>query len=80
MVAFSDSSVTSGVSVSTRSPGFTSTSMTATSLKPPMSGTRTSMRRTAAFMDRALQTFQGTGLAGSTPRAFIALVTVAMSI
>jgi hypothetical protein len=40
--AFSDSSVTSGVSTSTLSPGFTSTSMTATSLKLPMSGTRTS--------------------------------------
>src|SRR5437763_13345381 len=50
MVALSDSSVTSGESMTTASPGFTSTSMTATSLKLPMSGTRTSTRLRTAFM------------------------------
>ena len=42
IVALSVSSVMSGVSRSTRSPGFTSTSMTSTSLKSPRSGTRCS--------------------------------------
>jgi hypothetical protein len=42
IVALSDSSVTSDVSGFTVSPGFTSTSMTGTSLKSPMSGTFTS--------------------------------------
>jgi hypothetical protein len=41
MVALSDSSVTSDCSLDTASPGFTRTSMTSTSLKSPMSGTRT---------------------------------------
>ena len=41
-VALSDSSVISGSSAFTASPGLTSTSMTGTSLKSPMSGTRTS--------------------------------------
>src|SRR2546429_6827883 len=50
LVALSDSSVTSGESMTTASPGFTSTSMTATSLKLPMSGTRTSTRLRTAFM------------------------------
>ena len=50
MVALSDSSVTSGESMATVSPGFTRTSMTATSLKLPMSGTRTSTRLRTAFM------------------------------
>lgn len=40
--ALSDSTVTSDCSTFTVSPGLTSTSMTATSLKSPMSGTRTS--------------------------------------
>jgi hypothetical protein len=40
IVAFSVSSVTSGVSTATVSPAFTSTSMTSTSLKLPRSGTR----------------------------------------
>src|ERR1700676_4305599 len=40
--AFSDSSVTSGDSFCTVSPGFTKTSMTGTSVKSPMSGTVTS--------------------------------------
>ena len=39
IVALSDSSVTSGCSALTVSPGFTRTSMTGTSLKSPMSGT-----------------------------------------
>ena len=42
IVALSDSSVTSGSSGFTASPGFTRTSMTGTSLKSPISGTRTS--------------------------------------
>ena len=42
IVAFSDSSSTSGVSTRMSSPGFTRTSMTGTSLKLPMSGTATS--------------------------------------
>src|SRR5262245_4924407 len=42
IVALSDSSVTSGSSGLTLSPGLTSTSMIGTSLKSPMSGTRTS--------------------------------------
>src|SRR5437763_1373605 len=41
IVALSDSSVTSGFSVLTASPAFTSTSMTGTSWKSPMSGTST---------------------------------------
>src|SRR5207302_320779 len=53
MAALSDSRVTSGVSSAMLSPGFTSTSMTATSLKLPRSGTRTSTRPPAAFMSRA---------------------------
>ena len=43
IVALSDSSVTSDASFATGSPGFTSTSMTGTSLKSPMSGTLTSI-------------------------------------
>jgi hypothetical protein len=39
IVALSDSSVTSGSSTLTVSPGFTNTSITGTSLKSPMSGT-----------------------------------------
>src|SRR5574341_251797 len=41
IVALSDSSVISDCSFATASPGFTSTSMTSTSLKSPMSGTTT---------------------------------------
>ncbi len=41
IVALSDSSVTSDCSFATASPGLTSTSMTSTSLKSPMSGTTT---------------------------------------
>ena len=41
IVALSDSSVISDCSLDTASPGFTSTSMTSTSLKSPMSGTTT---------------------------------------
>src|ERR1700722_8408787 len=42
IVALSDSSVISGSSALTVSPGLTSTSITGTSVKSPMSGTRTS--------------------------------------
>src|SRR5687767_15867613 len=43
MVALSDSSVMSDCSLLIESPGLTSTSMTSTSLKSPMSGTLTSV-------------------------------------
>src|SRR4029453_6252210 len=43
MVALSDSSVTSGSSTATTSPGETCTSITGTSAKSPISGTRISM-------------------------------------
>src|ERR1700742_718208 len=59
IVAFSVSRVTSGASGSMVSPGLTSTSITATSLKLPMSGTRTSTRRTAAFIGREPSNFPG---------------------
>ena len=42
IVALSDSSVMSDCSLATASPGLTSTSITSTSLKSPMSGTLTS--------------------------------------
>src|SRR5262252_6094750 len=45
IVALSDSSVMSDCSLVTASPGLTSTSMTATSLKSPMSGTKTWVMR-----------------------------------
>src|ERR1700678_1847599 len=61
MVAFSVSSVTSGASGSMLSPGLTRTSITATSLKLPMSGTRTSTRRTAAFIAMEPSDFPGNG-------------------
>ncbi len=44
IVALSDSSVMSGSSFFTLSPGLTSTSITGMFLKSPMSGTLTSMR------------------------------------
>src|SRR6185437_9962812 len=62
MVAFSVSSVTSGDSGSMLSPGLTRMSITATSLKLPMSGTRTSTRRAAAFMAIEPSDFPGNGL------------------
>ena len=55
IVALSDSSVTSGSSGATLSPGETSTSMIGTSEKSPMSGTTTS--RTSAIA----HTFHGAG-------------------
>src|SRR5262249_38460484 len=64
IVAFSVSSVTSGASGSIFSPGLTSTSMMATSLKLPISGTRTSTRPAAAFMAIALSVFPGNRLRG----------------
>ncbi len=53
IVALSDSSVTSDWSTLTSSPGFTSTSITGTSLKSPMSGTLTSIFATGAVSLRA---------------------------
>src|SRR5207249_351258 len=49
IVALSDSSVMSGCSALTESPGFTRTSITGTSLKSPMSGTRTSATPAGAW-------------------------------
>jgi hypothetical protein len=43
MVALSDSRLTSGSSLATTSPGLTSTSITGTSVKSPISGTLTSI-------------------------------------
>jgi hypothetical protein len=48
IVALSDSSVISGSSSATSSPAETSTSMTGTSSKSPMSGTVTSIRAAPA--------------------------------
>src|ERR1700733_12328850 len=70
MVAFSVSSVTSGASVSMLSPGLTRTSITATSLKLPMSGTRTSTSRTAAFIAIGPSDFPGYGLGGIDAERF----------
>ncbi len=70
----------SGPSTSMASPGLTSTSMTATSLKLPMSGTRTSMTRVTLFSLNVDQVFKGSAFAGSIPRAVMALPTVARSI
>src|SRR5580692_8118931 len=70
IVAFSVSSVTSGASVSMLSPGLTRMSITATSLKLPMSGTRTSTRRTAAFIAIGPSDFPGYGLGGIDAERF----------
>src|ERR1700742_3412959 len=70
IVAFSVSRVTSGASVSMLSPGLTRTSMTATSLKLPMSGTRTSTSRTAAFIAIGPSDFPGYGLGGIDAERF----------
>jgi hypothetical protein len=59
--ALSDSTVISDCSSATASPGLTSTSMTLTSLKSPMSGTRTSMRCAAAGATCATATGAGAG-------------------
>ena len=53
IVALSDSSVTSGCSAFTTSPGFTRISMIGTSLKSPISGTFTSIFATGALLARA---------------------------
>ena len=50
IVALSDSSVTSGCSAFTTSPGFTRTSMIGISLKSPISGTFTSILATGALL------------------------------
>ena len=52
MAAFSVSMVISGVSFSICWPSLTSTSMTLTSLNPPMSGTRTSVGLLTTLLDR----------------------------
>ncbi len=65
MVALSVSSVTSGVSKSTVSPGFTSTSMTPTESKLPMSGTLTSMELGAAATAGAGADFAAGAVAGA---------------
>src|ERR1700734_3210680 len=70
IVAFSVSRVTSGASVSMLSPGLTRTSMTATPLKLPMSGTRTSTSRTAAFIAIEPSDFPGYGLGGIDAERF----------
>src|SRR6185312_964208 len=62
IVASSVSSVTSGDSGSIRSPGLTSTSMTATSLKLPMSGTSTSMTRVTVALGSDASSEAGIGL------------------
>jgi hypothetical protein len=49
MAALSDSTVKREASLATLSPGWTRMSMTATSLKPPMSGTRISMDWVISF-------------------------------
>src|SRR5437016_6129632 len=64
IVAFSVSSVPRGASGWMLSPGLTRTSITATSLKLPMSGTRTSTRRAAAFIAFGPSDFPGYGLGG----------------
>ena len=66
IVALSDSSETSGSSAFTLSPTLTKISITGTSLKSPMSGTRTSARPAGAFTGEggALTL----GLAGSAAR------------
>src|SRR5262245_43215081 len=70
IVALSDSSVTSGSSGFTLSPGLTSTSMTGTSLKSPMSGTRTSATPAGALAAAGGACTDGTGggsAAGGAP-------------
>ena len=68
--------MTSESSFFTVSPGFTSTSITGTSLKSPMSGTFTSMAAnsfSSLFVLRArAQTVQGAGLSASMPYFLIA--------
>ena len=55
IVALSDSSVTSGCSTFTTSPGFTRTSMIGTSLKSPISGTFTSIFATGALLSEQVE-------------------------
>src|SRR5262245_22462293 len=64
MDALSDSSVTSGCSGLIVSPGFTMTSMIGTSLKSPMSGTRTSATPAGALVGAG-----GADTAGFAPSA-----------
>ncbi len=83
IVALSLSSVMSESSFLTASPGFTSTSITGTSLKSPMSGTFTSIAAKSRLLlvlfsplPRA-HTVQGAGLSGSMPYLRIASATFA---
>src|ERR1700688_4775653 len=69
--AFSDSSVINGASFSTLSPGLTNTSITGTSLKSPMFGTRTSTAPATPY------TVTGFGLFGSIAYRLSACATVA---
>ncbi len=77
MVALSDSSVTSGSSAFTVSPGLTSMPITGTSLKSPMSGTLTSSSELISWCP---YTVIGFGLFGSRPYFAMASATLALSI
>ena len=79
IVALSDSSVTSGSSAATVSPGATRISMIGTSVKSPMSGTRTSDAAVAVLMRSSPQTRSGAGRSGSMPYVSIAFCTAAGS-
>ena len=66
IVALSDSSVMSGCSGVTVSPGLTSTSITGTSLKSPMSGTRTSATPAGACVGAGGGVTEGRGAGAAT--------------
>src|SRR6478672_8922196 len=82
IVALSDSSETIGSSAFTVSPTFTKISMTGTSLKSPMSGTRTSATPTGALVaDGAALTLgltasAGAGAAAAPPSALNVMMTL----
>ena len=69
IVALSLSSVMSESSFFTASPGFTSTSMTGTSLKSPMSGTFTSIAANSTSPCFSLLSSRGAHAVGSTAGA-----------
>ena len=75
IVALSDSSATSGSSGFTMSPGFTSTSMTGTSLKSPMSAPGPSRLDGAPRGQCRSLDLRGIGLSGSMPYFLIASAT-----
>ena len=66
MVALSDSSVTSGSSTATASPGLTWISITGTSLKSPMSGTWISISCSLLWMVLASSTGRSRRTSSST--------------